>query len=619
MMLPWLTQPVMLHSSRDPGHCMMTPEQCAYKTRYWVYWYEADHRYALPTVALILSTILVFTIAHILNLVAPASWRKTSAWRRVAAASRGASYRRWKFGNWRTQSLGAYLLGFVGFVFFAVLTLAAQPYYWPNSRDGEISYGGSPPLATRAGWMALALLPFVIILPTKANPVAAMIGTSPENLIVWHNWLAWAMFVLALVHTFPFIVYRIWMGDIVTEWNTGGIWVTGVVALLAQAWLTFFSIRWLRERYYELFKATHFFAALVFVVFFFFHCDFRLTSWDYFIAVGVLYVSSWLYSQCRTYLEHGLGHTARLSLETDDMLRLTIDTNADWRPGQHVYLRFLHMGFHAFTSHPFTICSLPETRTNIESRKRNQMVFFVKARGGLTGRLASLARANPGTSVRVLLDGPYGGMQDRWFSGFDHTIIIGGGAGAGFTLGVAEDWLQRQKENPLRQRRMTLVVSSSDPGFRRWYLDELASITSTSHLEMGGVKGPDDVTDGSTPEKASWSVHVHHTGPQLASTASSASDDDPNKSGPVYQDKSANTQHVSVPGAELQVAQGRPDLLALGRRAVEGDGESIGLVVCGPVSMLHDVANVAASAQGGIVKGAAGPSEVWLHQESFSA
>lgn len=54
------------------------------------------------------------------------------------------------------------------------------------------------------------------------------------------------MFVLALVHTFPFIMVHIWAGDIVTEWNTGGIWVTGVIALLAQAWLTFMSIRWIR-------------------------------------------------------------------------------------------------------------------------------------------------------------------------------------------------------------------------------------------------------------------------------------------------------------------------------------------------------------------------------------
>lgn len=59
------------------------------------------------------------------------------------------------------------------------------------------------------------------------------------------------MFVLALIHTFPFIVHHMWLGDIVTAWNSGGLWVTGVVALIAQAWLTFFSIRWLRYGFYK--------------------------------------------------------------------------------------------------------------------------------------------------------------------------------------------------------------------------------------------------------------------------------------------------------------------------------------------------------------------------------
>jgi quinol-cytochrome oxidoreductase complex cytochrome b subunit len=84
------------------------------------------------------------------------------------------------------------------------------------------------------------------MLATKANPITLLTGISHELLNNWHSWAAWAMFVLALVHTFPFIVYHIRVGDIVEQWNDGGIWVTGVVALLAQAWLTFASIPWLR-------------------------------------------------------------------------------------------------------------------------------------------------------------------------------------------------------------------------------------------------------------------------------------------------------------------------------------------------------------------------------------
>lgn len=35
----------------------------------------------------------------------------------------------------------------------------------------------------------------------------------------------------------------------------------------------------LRNRFYEFFKWMHYLATLLFVIFFFIHCDFRLTSW----------------------------------------------------------------------------------------------------------------------------------------------------------------------------------------------------------------------------------------------------------------------------------------------------------------------------------------------------
>lgn len=34
---PWLTQPVMLHSSREDS-CKLTPEQCEYRNGFWRYW-----------------------------------------------------------------------------------------------------------------------------------------------------------------------------------------------------------------------------------------------------------------------------------------------------------------------------------------------------------------------------------------------------------------------------------------------------------------------------------------------------------------------------------------------------------------------------------------------------
>lgn len=117
-MVPFLDQPVMLHSSRDPGECTMTPEQCAYKTRYWVFWYEADHRYALPTVAFFMVAILLFAIAHIMSQISPESLKKRSIWLRPLAFLRYLSYKTWRIAGWNSQSLGVFLLGGAGLVYF---------------------------------------------------------------------------------------------------------------------------------------------------------------------------------------------------------------------------------------------------------------------------------------------------------------------------------------------------------------------------------------------------------------------------------------------------------------------------------------------------------------------
>lgn len=55
------------------------------------------------------------------------------------------------------------------------------------------------------------------------------------------------MFVLALIHTFPFIVHHIWKGDMEAEWDTSVVYWTGVVALIFQTYLTVMSLPFIRQ------------------------------------------------------------------------------------------------------------------------------------------------------------------------------------------------------------------------------------------------------------------------------------------------------------------------------------------------------------------------------------
>lgn len=78
---------------------------------------------------------------------------------------------------------------------------------------------------------------------TKTSWITLTTGVSHERIQIFHRWTAYAFFLLALMHTFPFIIYHIHWHDMVmqvTMMSTLFYW-TGIVALVFQAWLTFAS------------------------------------------------------------------------------------------------------------------------------------------------------------------------------------------------------------------------------------------------------------------------------------------------------------------------------------------------------------------------------------------
>ena len=241
--------------------------------------YHADQLYAFSTVYLCLAMVALFAVVRGIVYYMPRRLKQKPVFQRMTALSRILAYQGFTIPQvgWYSPPLGVIILGLIGGIFFFGMTLGPRPYYWP---DGvQVSYGDSPPLATRAGWMALALFPFVLASASKYNLITLLTGISHEKLQPFHRWSAWAMLVLALVHTFPFIVYNIDKGDMEEQWHTNFEYWSGVAAIIPQAYLTLFSTKTVRDRYYEFFKSTHLFVAAVFAIFFFLHCDYELASW----------------------------------------------------------------------------------------------------------------------------------------------------------------------------------------------------------------------------------------------------------------------------------------------------------------------------------------------------
>lgn len=253
------------------------------------------------------------------------------------------------------------------------------------------------------------------------------------------------MFVLALVHTFPFIVFHIWKGDMMVQWKTTIFYWSGTAALIPQAYLNIMSIGPIRNRFYEFFKATHYLVTMLFVVFLFLHCDFRLSSWDYFIATVIVYGLSLAASFGQAYLRYQDPHRAHLELLKDDMVRVTVLTPMMWKPGQHVFVRFLSMGAHALTNHPFTIASIPTAKKG----GRNEMQFFIRSQGGLTRRLVGMGATKGTATVPVLLEGPYGGYHGRTLATFSQVLLIAGGSGVSSIIPLLQSLVRDFGENPV--------------------------------------------------------------------------------------------------------------------------------------------------------------------------
>ncbi|KAK5707314.1 hypothetical protein LTR17_020812 [Elasticomyces elasticus] len=593
---PWLAQPVKLHSSRNYKCSVDTPEQCAWQQGYWRFWYEADHRFALPVVAFFLNPILLFTMGYLITLMAPRTLSQSRPLKQLRALSRFCSYRTFRFGSLDRYSapIGVLGLGAIGIILFFCMTLAPRPFYWPNTRT--LNYGSSPPIATRAGWMSIACMPFVFATAAKSNWITLVTGVSHERLQVFHRWISYAMYVLALIHTFPFIIFHIWKGDMTKQWNTSVFYWTGVVALLAQTWLTFTSITPLRAIVYETFKVTHYIAALVFMLFFFLHCNFRMSSWDYFIATGILFATSSLHRLLQALIPHGFSQKATFSLTENGFVSLEVLTKGEWDTGQHYFVRLLEL--QPWTAHPFSVSSLPEKFEAEQHSAHNRLVFLIQPRGGFTAQLAKMARADPTRTMRVILDGPYGGIDMKLFTESKRLVVVAGGSGVGWVLPLITAFQRREMDPDEEQATMRVILALRDVQTEHW-VGDLVSTTQSA--------------DAACPSRIA--VEIYNTGSRQDTVERAARENGAKKE---TEDGKEGIQPGFGPAVspDYDLFKARPDLPSIiAREAASAGSTPLGVFVCGPASMQYDISKEVARQQ--LVAGKTGSGDIYLHVEHF--
>ncbi|CAF9912499.1 MAG: hypothetical protein HETSPECPRED_000954 [Heterodermia speciosa] len=384
-------------------------------------------------------------------------------------------------------SIGTILIVTIATIFVTLYCFIPQPLYYAS-----IAFG-SPPVAIRAGMLAVAMMPWIVALSMKANLITMLTGIGHERLNVLHRWGAYICLFLSLIHTIPFYVTPIWDkgGLLVFKSYFKGqtyIYGTGIAALVPLLVLCVHSLPVFRRKMYELFVALHVPISIVYLAMLFWHCHNYLTSWNYLAATaGIWFISyctrlfylNWTNPRRMSWL---IGEEAAVTILPENAVKVTIPSQVRWSPGQYVYLRM--PGISIFENHPFTIASLcSQDFPSDYGEQYRDMTLVFRPFGGFTRKVLDAAiDKGPYKTFRAFIDGPYGGMQ-RDLASFDTVILFAGGSGITAIVSQLLDLIKKMRDGKAVTRKVEVVWALKRPETMEWFKEELRICREFAPLE----------------------------------------------------------------------------------------------------------------------------------------
>ncbi|KAJ1337536.1 ferric-chelate reductase [Microdochium nivale] len=320
-------------------------------------------------------------------------------------------------------------------------------------------------VADRAGLVFVANLPLLYLLAAKNQPVRRLTGYSYESLNILHRRVGELLCFEALVHGGCMAIWVIWTAP---GWlqerfsNFFNTWlvILGLAALAAYELLYFTSLGSFRQRWYELFLASHVFLQAFTLVVLWLHQRNTRPFVGAALAIFVcdrliwrlLLKSATVTADLRVLDD---GETVLVSADWDipssDTKRLLLPRRNNvlrgWQPAEHVFISVPQLGrTHALQAHPFTIASaapLEQSQTTLTSydtgdtadpssssspARHAQLSLLVRGHTGFTADLLRYAQSH--STVPVRLDGPYGSQTPlQMLLARRTSVLVAGGSG----------------------------------------------------------------------------------------------------------------------------------------------------------------------------------------------
>lgn len=412
-------------------------------------------------------------------------------------------------------SLAVTVIVLAALIFVTLYCFIPQPlFYWSIAL-------GSPPLAIRAGMLAVAMIPWIVALATKANFITMLTGLGPERLNGLHRWSAYICLFLSLVHMVPFYITPIWEDGALINYRkfiTLNMYVygNGLAALVPLLVLCIHSLPYLRHWMYELFIIIHIPVSWIFVAMLFWHTNNFLSSWGYLWATVVIWIFTYIIrlfylnwtNPFRTS-SFMIGEESAVTLLPQNAIKVTVPTQMRWRPGQYVYLRMPRVGM--LESHPFTIASLcSDDFPSAYGEEYRDLTMVFRPFHGFTRKVFHKALEHgPYKTYTAFLEGPYGGMQ-REMAAFDDVVFFAGGSGITAIASQLLDLIKKIRDGKAVTKSVKVIWALKTPETMEWFREELRicrdhapSNIMHCHFFLTGVNQDDQLGRDLVQEKIS--------------------------------------------------------------------------------------------------------------------
>ncbi|KAL0575933.1 ferric-chelate reductase Frp1 [Marasmius crinis-equi] len=343
--------------------------------------------------------------------------------------------------------------------------------------------------SNRAGFMAIAQLPVVFLFATKNSVLSLLLGPGHgyEKLNYIHRWSGRGMFLAAVIHGSLWIQNHLRFGLPILGQQKEG---SGVAALGVLCALVLLSLRPIRRWGYEIFFVLH---VLAFVAFF-------VT-----ICYHTIYAPPWIFPPLAFYgfdillrmLKYRIKDATLEAVDTQMTLIRIPFCDSGWQAGQHVRLRVFFSG-RVFESHSLSIMNAPPDFSN-HSHGGGGIVLGARVKGDWTRALNSYATAESDrlslldtslnqektriaeVPIHVMLDGPYGGSSID-LGDYESVLLVAGGSGATFTLGLLDDIVGRctrlNRRGGEKTRRIEFAWCIRSFGSLDWFAGMLRDIAN---------------------------------------------------------------------------------------------------------------------------------------------